>query len=1259
MPIKSATNNMRRIESAADRRWFRAIPGLLAFLLCVVRSTAQLPDPSVVDSLDRIFHSAVPAGRMIVVDQGQLKALFNGRGRPVTLFAYTSIREGLGGNFIACGYQGCRLLDSAGHEGPRFEKGVRGVDRMLRSYTGGEEGMVVRYDTAARETERTYIQESERRLPYYRWQSGRGTYGVKDTSGRVILPDIFEEPMYLSLSSILALRNDTAFVYDTTGRLRFQFRAAQSYRLLPRGVVAVQRFGLWGLKDSNGHELAPFRYGGIAEQVSDRAILMDQDLLDYTGRQVVDAAVSGIVPRPGGWLEILYRKGLRELRDDSLKVMASLEGYEYSSMIGTRFVRFSKGYFDKEHLIYDLRQRRFTSYPVEDDLGHDAYLLNDGLSNERRILKGDALLRLPCFNAFERKWNFPFTEITDDGPYEGKYRELQRSYGWEYRDEHYLAAKIRSGLLDTAMRLIVPLAASLIQPLGCNLVYAFQPADSAGYVYNGSGTLMYRVPGLVMPERDGAVIRFSGSAGILISDTDGHILYRGREQPQLLYPAAGDEHQTALPALLLYDDTTGYSGLYDLGGRNLLPHRYYAVAQRIPGLFSLKSGDSIYFANTKGRLMYGGRGFAGRHYFPLESYAMLMRDRNGKWGVLGADGRELQPFEFDSMTLVPDPIMGKPRYALARKGLYALLGNTGELRYDPQPWRPVRAIGDSYCRGDDANDYRIAGGRALRVPPGEDPGDPRLSNVLQSWDAFLVAGPGRYDLPAGIYNRRLKRVAAFYPGFGYPQSAHVIAVTDSQLKQVRIIDTSGAGIIPAVKAPVGILGDDSTYIFLYPDRRDLLFHFENGRFAGREIRIDSIDRPAVLQDVQTTRLGYIRSFSFRTGDGGCGISGENGALILDPGLRVVQAEDLFYLARRKGRYGLVDRRSLRYIQPPDADTILVNSGSRSCLIVRRGRRGYYDGDMRLYLPPVFEAVYPEVSPGSGFVLAKDAGGFAIYDTDGLRVSPFADSIGVAPGSLAQLVAFENGREASFAIAEDGNIRLEEGPSARVRREGLVGSGGRTAIVPEGEKLGLYNNGSYRMVLPASYDAIEGRGEFGFVAWRYYPDRHRGIDSTILADEEGRPICAMKGGFNPVISNNIWFAGGTDRSPLLSRSGRMILPAGYRLSRLINDRFFIATGKGGSGIIDADGNWLLAPELDRISDERGAFQEYLIGMVSKGETEKYLLIGAKGQALTGALYDDIRLGASGVLFRRGRIHGYLEADGRERRGAWLEDEHDDD
>ena len=711
---------------------------LLCFLLLVFagRGVRAQNEGKVRDSLAAIYPSVESVGNRLIVDAGSLKALFSAEGKVLQPFLFTELKAGLGSDLIALKDSRWLLLDSEGREKANFNTTGQYTASIQTDFPRNEYKNVpprgdynngfTRFNAGGQTISSSGHYNTEAPPRLYAWRlSNDGLWGVKDTSGNTILPPVYNAIRSISDWGVAALSRDSAFVFNTAGRLLFKC-IAEDAQLIYDGTVAVKLLGLWALKDTTGKRLTDYY---LPENNS------------YNGQAFPPSRSAG----------------MEDIEDSAFTEAFRSVEWERKEVIGNRFIQLFEKYNDKVPKIYDRKRGTFATLLVEAALPNDAYVVYDEKTRERKILKEDQVLSLPRFTKIERDERnpVPFYTISNEGDRGKTFLEPKRErreFGEIERTVFY-----PQGLLDTNFRVVVPVAMHRIAVLSHNLIYAYREKDSTTTFYSGGGKVLYTISGVVSASRFPQFVQVNTKGEVALMDTNGKFFYRGPEAPELLYTNALKDRQDGLPDLLLYDDVSGYSGLYNLEGTQLLPHQYYPVAQKVPGLFSLKKGDSVYFANTRGKLLYGGRGFAGKAYHVLAGYGIVMQNAAQKWGVLGADGNAILPFEWDSLTVLQEPQM-PAEYALGKVGSWALLNNAGQLRYPPQSWKPLKNGGLNAYLGSDSGYYQIendavqkttAAALWIKTYKKYNPGRlPFFQNIY--------AGSG---LPAGIYNSNMQALS--------------------------------------------------------------------------------------------------------------------------------------------------------------------------------------------------------------------------------------------------------------------------------------------------------------------------------------------------------------------------------------------------------------------------------------------------------------------------------------------------------------------
>ncbi len=1236
----------------------------MAFLLAVLSgktALAQQSSGNSLDSLAALYVSAVSAGNKIIVDQGAFKALFSADGTAITPFFFTHLKAGLGGDFVA--QQGNRflLLDAMGREKGRFRTAITQVDTLRQQYESTTGNTRFRYNAEATEISGATTYGGKTPPDLYGWmQEPEGLWGVKDTFGKTVLPAVYDRIWSITRQSIVVQKADSVLVFSAAGRLLFKCRGDEAKALSP-GLTAVRLLGLWGIKDVAGKQLTGYVFNEVKTPGdNDFFIEADDTILDSAGRKLGAGSYSYISELPGNWLNLSLSGSIEnEIRDEHFRLVFPAGDWDREAFIGTRFIHLFRGYTEQSPKIYDRKTGQFTDLLVESALTEETYVIYDAQTRERKILKGDAILPLPRFTKIEgEKWA-PFFKITDEGRKGKTFLEPDRRADWGEISKIEKDSSLK-GLLDSNMQVVIPPTATAVQVLSGNLVASYTEKDSVSRLYSNTGKLLFELPGGATAIRFPLFVQAVSKERALLLDTSGRLFFKGVEAPELLYTDATKEYQNTLPDLLLYDDSSGYSGLYNLEGTRLLPHQYYQVAQKVPGLFSLKKGDSVYFVNTRGKLLFGGRGFRSNDYYVLEGYGILMQNEDRKWGVLGADGTPVLAFEYDSLALLQQPQM-PAEYVLGKAGKWALLDNTGQLRYPLQDWKPVKNAGLDMYAGSDSGFYKTANGAALKTTAG--------AAWLETYKAyntgrlpcfFEVYGGGA--LPAGIYNQKMQRVNGSRVPYQFNSYEPLLLLADSGLKYLSAIDTAGNTIIPPQLMPAGIVANGGVVALLYPNGKDLLFRRQNGVYKKEAIHVDSTFRAHFTRREKLPEVMRYRALSFTAGNGPRGVIARLGGVLFQPAGTVFYPNDYAWRVKQGHRWGLLHPDTFQYIHPLKADSI-ADDPKRPHLftIFQSGKQGLYNGNLRSYLPPEHLRILSPETLERGFVVAQDAAGYTILDRQGRQVAPYLDSLSGVSYSLLNAIGISAGEEVSLRVTEGGTIALLRGAQARIKREGIGGNTGAAVIITVGKKQGLWSNKSFEMVLPADYDMIQvAQSGNAFTAWKYKANKHEGIDSTLLLDADGKRLFGTAGGANPKEEDGFWYFKDAETAPVFNSAGKEIVPAGHRIDRSDSKHFFLVEKGGLWGIISNNGEWLLPLQFDGIAAAEYNDTGFFTGEKEVDDEESlYCLINAEGKILTKTIYSEIRFTDTAILFKRKRTYGYLDMQGKETVKPWPEDEMEDE
>lgn len=173
-------------------------------------------------SLARIYPSVVRAGNRLIVDAGDLKALFTLAGKPLTTFLYEDLRPGLNGDFIA----NDKLLNADGQFKSTF-KGAKSpivTDTLRMEYRSFFEwnstpvqSKYAAYNAAGKQIGEGFYSNLKRE-GLHEWKPAGGElWGIRGDSKRDFLLPVYKRIDLNTADGILATTVDSAFVFSPAG----------------------------------------------------------------------------------------------------------------------------------------------------------------------------------------------------------------------------------------------------------------------------------------------------------------------------------------------------------------------------------------------------------------------------------------------------------------------------------------------------------------------------------------------------------------------------------------------------------------------------------------------------------------------------------------------------------------------------------------------------------------------------------------------------------------------------------------------------------------------------------------------------------------------------------------------------------------------------------------------------------------------------------------------------------------------------------
>jgi len=1231
---------------------------ILASLLAGIAAHAQMTHSHVQDSLQQIYYKVSRLGNHYCVNQGTSCSLFSKDGKPLSPFKYRSLKEGFDGYFLASYYEqgdNVLVLDSLGREiSPMVN--IMAMDTAHKLYISGRNllkanGEMLCYHSSYGDYRTKLIAVSN---------YAEKCVEIRDSFCNVIMPCQPFEYATAGNKYVAAQRGDSAFVYNDKGSLLFSC-AASGCQIFPNDFIGIRRYGMWALKDSAGRNLTPYKYYRLEPWIYNAGeyIQGNGGLLDRKGREVIAPGGSFISAELGGWYE-QSREDSYYVFDEHFKLVLKARRTDF---IGDRYIKVYKDWGDEDYKLFDRKKRDFVSENITEALTTEAFEVFDKTTKKFHVLYKGRVLKLPEFNKLEKAGerggaggtNYFMIRLVEGQKYMGE--DEDRQSGWLAGfDEQQLC-----GVLDSEMNFVLPMKYRGIEIIGKN-VFKVLAGDNKYYLVKKGGKVICPAQEYFNSSANGTqyYITQTGPGTAAVIDSAGNLLYNGTGLPALLSISDAKERWNVKPVLLTYEDSLGNAGVYDLAGRQLLPHQYRVVPEKLSGLFSLKKNDSLYFINAAGKMLFSGRGFYGPKTMLLGSYVAITMGTGQYWGVIKPDGNALVPFEYDTAFTMSSYLSdyNKSTVVLGKKHSYTVLDDAGRTIYADEPFMPRSYYGDTVLQADNGHYYRVGDGKASDMGIATPRWGARGQTVYT--EPVRVVRERENKAAAGIYNQNERLIATYYPGYTYRTYGAVVVIADSSGKYRAVLDSSGVYTMPYTLKPDVLVINRQCVVGIYKNRPDTLYQIVNGRGQKLAIKVDSLSKLQLIRDHRSSDFANDQAIAFAA-EGKRGVIPQNGEIRISPDIDSVSNRDK-RIVRVKGKWGLLDDGG-GWRVAPEYDSILYNE-HYGYILNKNGRQGLWAYPDKL-IPAAYARIYTEHGAGDGFILVKDSAGVKAIDWKARSVTPYFDSMNTYATTLT-MDAYRGGKTYELFIDDRGEVASKE-RDARNNKKDKRGYWQSLVIVKEDGQEGLYNNSAQRWLIPPRFGHLEEEDDH-YIGYVFNGKDKSRADSTIIYNSDGTLMKALAGQY--VIerfTSGLWALGGYNRSPIISDEGKVVVPAGFDYAEAVagTSSLIVVTKEEGKkrkkGLYNANGIMTIPTILDDIGNEARdqLGPGYLTGNIENPDTADhdeyylYCLISPEGIMLTKPIYAEILLNAyyaneanPNFFVKRHGKYGVIDAKGKQ-------------
>lgn len=995
---------------------------IILLLLTELSMTAKENIDPILANLRQLYIKVTPIWNHYIVFQGNMYSICNSKGIPIIPFTKEAITPGLYGYFIL---NKSKVIDTQGnvifitrnsieqvrHSTNTYKTVIASDYYSILNYKGedvspsGSSGLYAPFSIAQYHRGMVAFYEEANRTP-------RKLIGVKDTMERIIIPAIYND-VSIGTNYISGTKGDTVYLFDKTGK-QLWAKKGDRCQVMYNDMIGLRLYGLWTIVGADGKLLTPYSYGKLENVNHPDVIKADNKLIDKTGKIVLDGGYNTPEPREGGWWQLGYNGNIY---DEKFNLIIKAGTFRSATFEGKRYITLTNNYADNENTrTYDRILGILVNIQVEETIKNDGYIVTDLEDKEYKLVINNKIQKITEFTSIEKmNAKIPLYIIKwEEKPKEERTIE-NSTYSSNNRLVSLSANGYKVGLLDSNFKLMLPMKFNSIRYIDKTNIIHTDGYDGT-YLYTPKGKLIAKARANSTVRSKEWIVEMSNSDSMIIADSTG-VLYIGKNNTSALGVREINQYnnENFIPTLLAKTDDDGYDGIYTLAGKQLHPHTYHIVSSKMSGLTTLKKKDSLYFISHTGKMLYGGRGFSGRNCTILDSYAMLLSNENGKYGVIDAAGVTITPFIYDSFFTSYQT----KEIVLVKDGQYAAIANTGYLKYPLQSSYPPTLTLDNLAGSADGHYYQITAG-----------GYNDLGTTLPAQIKQAVYNPNNEDFirwntyrgqgqKSGIYNRYGKKIAYIYDNFTNYTHNNLMLVADSTKEKISMIDTSGNEVIPYIKAPKLLIANYLSIISINKNAIDTLYRIDGKTTKTDAISIDSATKQKLLEEHKSYMFGNSKTVKFSATGLKVGIAFARGTTLWDTEIdSAIEISYVFALHKKTG-WGLYHPTD-GWIQPATCDSISNKKGIISTY--KASKKGCYNTNNNSYLPPVYDEVYSSVNRELNFHVVKQNNKFLLLNKALQPISAQYDSISTDYSMSPNISAFDSGKVIQLQLEEDGMVR---------------------------------------------------------------------------------------------------------------------------------------------------------------------------------------------------------------------------------------------
>ncbi len=1154
------------------------------------------------------FDSVTRLHNVYLFKKGNYYGMADRTGRLLALPEYTRISD-IGGMLVLDHMNGsCSLTDSNGNlvrEVPyKFDSAVVFDPGIIGIYGPGTNLSLI--NAAGVELMKFYNwQDCPRFIPATNYDLAYLPQGAINYKGDTVIPLRFDH-IYRGQYYCGAQAGDSLYIFDRAGKAVFS-GLFDGCSFFSNGMTGIKKMGQWALMKPTGKYLSPFKYSELGDHYPDPVLANylsvggseNKTLIDTNAHQLFPAIYNLIFPTANCWFVLHRLNGIGpELRDSAGTLVLPAGSYDMSGLYAKRYIALEDiGNPGPVVAWYDMRHRKIVKYRFAPD---DTYT-REQVPGLRRLVSGKQDGPAEFTSLKEADLGYLLaekTEITDD-PVEEK---IDPSLGQLHGDYRltvgpYIPDESRYGLTDDEGTLVLPVQYREIHVLK---KHVFLANDGTGYrLVTDKGKLL-RNDIITGAYQEKFKVVNEDSVTFIDPDKLTVTRYRGGVVPL-------SNWQDPFPAdyVLLKQDTM--YGLVSNTGKLLLPIAYtaYKTDSRDRAL-KVYQGDQWGVVDMEGKLVHDCLYTDGKAVILNSAHMLLLKDENGKWGVMNSAGHNVLKHDLDTVGE-----LNTGNYWFLRNGKYGILDKRGYIS--------VPEVMDQMPNRQDDNTGNILAGMTLLYDQAHRTGkeehrERKGTPWMRSWVYLLPYGNDQ-----GLYNSKGIKIADYFQGFNYNNRGNFLLVRDSS-GNVAVIDSDGSQVLPFRKKPEGLV-ITGTSVLVLDSLGDSLYNIVGKIAIPEPIKLDTAQRTQIVKNCYALNPGYYEPIKYYLADGSPALidilTGDRVAYMHTKKLVPDGTHNHSYFVQLDNNKWGCTIVGKGWMIPPEYDSLESISGQPYIVTHRNGKEGLCNTRGAEILPCAYDRFDNPKTLENNYLTVKRDNYCTILSGAGRTLTGRWESIGPGrPGN--NFSAWLDGKKYWLNITRDTLAAVPAGDdlvNGTVIKS--IWFNGQQVIRVNG-KVGLYDRESKEWQIPAVYfDLDYEKGDY------IIGHKINRLDSeTSVFDNIGRLLFSKKGWYYPELDGGYWRLYYMGIKGVTDMRGKTLIKGDYRRAdRIGDDLALFEVGNGDKlGIVDTNGAMKTPMILDEV--EPLWYAEPGVAFIRGYRKQKQCLIGPDGAMRTQPVYDEI-------------------------------------